>query len=65
MARRASLTCWVFRLVGDDHGVGVELQGLLHQEVGIAAGAEHLDSKEVAVTTDDVQRLRAYGPCGT
>ena len=63
--RQSFLDGGIFGFVGNDDGVGVELQSLLYKESGIAAGAEHLDRKEVAMATDDVERLRAYRTCGT
>ena len=53
----------VFGLVGNGNGVGLELECLLYQQVGVAAGAQHLDGKAVAVTPYHVQRLCAYGAC--
>ena len=55
----------VFVGVGNGHSVGVEFQGLLYEQVGVAASAEHFDSEEVAVAADDIESLGANGTSGT
>lgn len=51
----------VFVGVGNGHSVGVEFQGLLYKQVGVATSAEHFDSEEVAVAADDIESLGANG----
>ena len=55
----------ILAFVGYGYGVGCEFQGLPDEQVGIAAGTEHFDSKEVAVTTDDIEGLCSDGARGT
>ena len=55
----------VLGLVGNDHGIGLELDGLLYQQVGVASGTQHLDGKQVAVAAYDIESLCAYRAGGT
>ena len=48
---------FVVRLLGDDHRLGSELAGLLHKQVGIVVGRQHVSLIQVAVLSNHIQRL--------
>ena len=55
----------ILTLVSNHHGIGPELKSLLNKEGGIRTGTQHFDGKAVAMTSNDIQRLCSYRPCGS
>ena len=52
-------------LIADHHGVRLELEGLLHQQIAVVTTGEQLHGEALGLFAHDLQGLRADGAGGT